>query len=79
LSQHRDSRDHEQRLYRLAVGAANLALAAMLVYGIVRYFEVLVPRFGNQFFYVPVVMGGIAAWMVFRGLSALFGRGRGRS
>ena len=77
MSHHRDSREQEARIYRIAVGAANLALAAMLVYGIRRYFDVLVPRFGNQFFYVPVVMAALAAWMVFRGISALLGRGRG--
>jgi hypothetical protein len=77
VHQHRDSRDDEQTFYRIAVGAANLALAAMLIYGVTRYFDVIVPRFGNRFFYVPVIMGGIAVWMLVRGLSVLLGRGRG--
>ena len=75
----RDTRPHEQRFYQLAVGAANLALAAMLFYGVVRYFDLIVPRFGHQFVYVPVLMSGIASWMVFRGLTVLFRRGRGDS
>lgn len=79
MRRHRDSRGQEQRLYRIAVGGANLALAAMLFYGVSRYFDVLVPRFGNRFFYVPLLMGGIALWMVVRGLTVLFGRGRGSS
>jgi len=79
VSHHRDSREHEQRFYRIAVGAANLALAAMLAYGVTRYFDIMVPRFGNQFFYVPLLMGGIAIWMVFRGITVLLGKGRGGS
>ena len=51
----------------------------MLFYGVVRYFDLIVPRFGHQFVYVPVLMSGIASWMVFRGLTVLFRRGRGDS
>ena len=73
----RDFRSQEQRFYRLAVGIANLALAATLLYGVRRYFDVIVPRFGNSFVYVPVVMAAIAVWMFVRGVLALLGRGRG--
>ena len=59
------------------MGGANLALAAMLFYGASRYFEVIVPRFGQRFVYVPVLMYGIAVWVAIRGLLILLRRGRG--
>jgi hypothetical protein len=74
---HRDSRPHEQKVYRLAVGAANLALAVMLFYGASRYFDLIVPRFGHRFVYVPVLMCGMAVWMTARGTMVLLRRGRG--
>lgn len=74
---HRDSRPHEQRLYRVMVGGANLALAAMLFFGASRYFDLIVPRFGHRFVYVPVLMCGIAVWVTTRGLLVLLRRGRG--
>jgi hypothetical protein len=74
---HRDSRPQEQKVYRLAVGAANLALAAMLFYGASRYFDLIVPRFGHRFVYVPVLMCGMAVWMTARGVLVLLRRGRG--
>ena len=74
---HRDSRPYEQRFYRIAVGGANLALAAMLFYGASRYFDFIVPRFGHRFVYVPIVMCGIAAWVATRGFLVLLRRGRG--
>ena len=74
---HRDSRPHEQRLYRLAVGGANLALAVMLFYGASRYFDLVVPRFGHRFVYVPVLMCGTAVWVATRGILVLFRRVRG--
>jgi hypothetical protein len=74
---HRDSRPHEQRFYRLAVGGSNLALAAMLFYGASRYFDLIAPRFGHRFVYVPVLMCGIAVWVLTKGLLILLRRGRG--
>jgi hypothetical protein len=74
---HRDSRPHEQKLYRIMVGGANLALAVMLFYGASRYFDLVVPRFGHRFVYVPVLMCGTAVWVMTRGLLVLFGRERG--
>ena len=74
---HRDSRPHEQKLYRVVVGGANLALAAMLFYGASRYFDLIVPRFGQRFVYVPLLMCGIAVWTTTRGLLDLLRRGRG--
>ena len=74
---HRDSRPYEQRLYRITVGGVNLALAVMLFYGASRYFDLIVPRFGHRFVYVPVLMCGMAAWMTARGALVLFRRGRG--
>ena len=74
---HRDSRTYEQRLYRITVGGANLALAAMLFYGASRYSDLIVPRFGHRFVYVPIVMCGMAAWVTMRGVLVLLRRGRG--
>ena len=74
---HRDSRPHEQRFYRITVGGANLALAAMLFYGAARYADLIVPRFGHRFVYVPIVMCGMAAWVTTRGFRVLLRRGRG--
>jgi hypothetical protein len=76
-ARHRDSRPREQKLYRITVGGANLALAAMLLYGASRYFDLVVPRFGHRFAYVPVLMCGTAVWVTTRGLLVLFGRERG--
>ena len=56
----RRRRPREDRVYRIAVGGANLALAAMLLYGLARYFDLIVPRYGHRFFYVAVVLAGIA-------------------
>ena len=74
---HRDSRSHEQKLYRIAVGGANLALAVMLFYGASRYLDLVVPRFGHRFVYVPLLMCGTAVWVAVRGLLVLFRRERG--
>lgn len=74
---HRDSRPQEQKVYRLAVGGANLALAVMLFYGVSRYFDLVVPRFGHRFVYVPILMCGMAVWMTARGVLVLLRRGRG--
>lgn len=72
----KDSRPHEQRIYRLAVGCASLALAATLFYGVSRYFDLVVPRFGQRFAYVAILMAAVGVWMVVRGVLVLFGRGR---
>ena len=70
----RDTRRHERRLYRISVGCAHLALAAMLVYGITRYFALILPRYGQRFAFVAVMMAGVAVWMGVRGVFALLGR-----
>ena len=72
-----DTRSGESTVYRIVVGCANLALAAMLVFGIVRFTRLIVPRYGGRFAFFAVVMGGLACWMVFRGVSVLIGRSRG--
>ncbi len=61
-------------VFRLSVGAANFALAAMLVYGITRYAALIPPRYGHQFAYVPILMAAVACWMVVRGVLAVTGR-----
>jgi hypothetical protein len=73
---HRDTRGQEHRISRAAAAAAHFALAAMLLYGVARYFSTIVPRFGARFSYVAVVMVGLAIWMAFRGAFVLTGRGR---
>lgn len=70
----RDTRRQERGLYRIAVGCAHLALAAMLVYGIIRYFELIPPRYGQRFSFLAVLMAGVAVWMGVRGVLALLGR-----
>jgi hypothetical protein len=70
----RDSRPSEQKFYRLAVGGANLALCAMLIYGIRRYFELIVPAVGNRFAFVPILMAAVAVWTGVRGVIVLFRR-----
>ena len=59
------------------MGGANVALAAMLSYGASRYFDLIVPRFGQRFVYVPVLMCGVAVWVAIRGLLILLRRERG--
>jgi hypothetical protein len=73
-----EGRTTEPGLYRYAVGAANLALAAMLAYGLVKYWTLIVPRYGHQFSYVAILMAGIACWMALRGILALLGGRRAR-
>lgn len=46
----------------------------MLVYGILRYFALIPPRYGQRFAFVAVVMAGVAVWMGVRGVLALMGR-----
>jgi hypothetical protein len=70
----RDTRPHETTIYRVAVGCANLALAGMLVYATVRYFDFIVPHYGHRFAFFAFVMAGLACWMAFRGITTLIGR-----
>lgn len=65
--------DAERRVYRLAVGTANLALAAGLVYGAWRFGQLLIPKYGMSLVYVPIVMLGLAVWMIVRGVLTLRG------
>ena len=75
----RDSRPTEQRFYRYAVGGTNIALCAMLIYGIRRYFELIVPAVGNRFAFVPIMMAAVAVWTGIRGAIVLFRRAGGGS
>jgi hypothetical protein len=75
----KDSRPSEQRLYRIAVGGANLALCAMLVYGIRRYFDLIVPSVGHRFAFVPILMAAVAVWTGVQGVMVLLRRGSGGS
>lgn len=65
--------------YRIAVGGANLALTAALLYGLARYFALIVPRYGHRFSYVAVLLVGVSVWTAVRGVLVLTGRrGEGR-
>jgi hypothetical protein len=75
----RDSRPSEQRFYRIAVGGANIALCAMLAYGITRYFDLVVPRVGHRFAFIPILMAAVAVWTGIRGAIVLLRRGGGGS
>lgn len=72
-----DTRSRESTVYRIVVGCANLALAAMLVFGIIRFTALIVPRYGRRFSFFAVVMAGLACWMLFRGVVVLVGRSHG--
>jgi hypothetical protein len=74
----RDRRAEYPKLYRYTVGGANLGLTAMLGYGLVRYVELIVPRYGHRFAYIAVLIVGVAGWTTFRGVLLLVGRSRGR-
>jgi hypothetical protein len=74
-----DTRDRERTVYRIAVGCANLALAAMLIVGAVRFAGLIPPKYGDKFSFFTFVMLGLACWMVVRGFIILFGRSRGAS
>lgn len=74
----REDRERELGLYRYAVGGAYLALTGMLFYGVSRYVDLIVPRFGNRFSYVAALMVGVACWMGVRGVLILLGKRGGR-
>jgi hypothetical protein len=67
-------RAREPRFYRWLVGGANLALTVMLAYGVFRYLELIVPRYGHRFSYVAILMGAVACWTCVRGVIVLWGR-----
>jgi hypothetical protein len=68
----------ELRIRRIAVGLANLALAAMLFYGVYRFSRDVMPVYGNRFAYVPIAMAGLACWRGAIGVILLSGRRSGR-
>lgn len=74
-----DTRDREKTVYHIVVGCANLALAAMLVVGALRFAELIPPKYGGKFTFFTAVMIGLACWMAVRGFVTLFGRSRGTS
>ncbi len=70
-------RPREQRFYRWLVGGANLAATLMLAYGVFRYLELIVPRYGHRFSYVAILMAAVACWTGARGIIVLVGRRSG--
>jgi hypothetical protein len=73
----RKSGSREQGFYRWLVGGANLAVALMLAYGILRYLDLIVPRYGRRFSYVAILMGAVACWTAARGIIVLVRRAGG--
>jgi len=69
-----DTRQRERAVYRIVVGCANLVLAAMLVFGTLRYFQLIVPQYGHRFTFFAAIMVALACWMVVRGVMVLLGR-----
>ncbi len=66
----------ERSLFRLTVGGAHLAVAAMLLVGVGKYFALVAPRYGRRFAYVAVLMVVVACWLAVRGVLFLSGRAR---
>lgn len=67
----------ERRVYRWLVGGANLAVTVMLAYGVARYVDLIVPRYGHRFSYVAILMAAVACWTGARGIIVLVGRRSG--
>ena len=74
-----DHRPREQRFYRWLVGSANLAATLMLAYGVSRYLELIVPRYGHRFSYIAILMAAVACWTGARGIIVLVGRPSGHT
>ncbi len=68
------SPDRQTRVLKIVLGLANLACAAMIVYALLRFVALILPRYGNRFSYMLFVLGGAACWMAYRGLRIMFGR-----
>ena len=74
---HRDRRDTEDRVRRVALGGANLVLAGMLVLAVLRFQASVAQVYGDRFFYVPIAMLALAVWRGVVGALILIGRRRG--
>lgn len=61
------------RALRGIVGVVYLACSAMVVYALLRFVAIILPRYGHRFSYMLVVLGGVACWTAFRGVRLLFG------
>ena len=61
----------------MVLGIVNLLLAGMLVLAIARFQGSVAQVYGDQFFYVPIVMLAIAGWRAIVGVLILIGRRRG--
>jgi hypothetical protein len=64
----------QERALRAVVGVVYLACTVMIVYALLRFVDLIVPRYGNRFNYVFLGFGGVACWMAYRGVRLLFGR-----
>ncbi len=68
----------EERVKRIALGMANLALAVMLFFAVHRFSRGVMPVYGSRFAYVPIAMAGLALWRGVVGIILLSGRRSGR-
>jgi len=64
----------QARALRAVVGLVYLACTGMIVYALIRFVALILPRYGHRFSYVLLLLGGVACWTTFRGLRLLFGR-----
>lgn len=64
----------QARAFRAIVGGVYLACTVMIVYALVRFVALILPRYGHRFSYMLVLFGGVACWTAFRGLKLLLGR-----
>lgn len=64
----------QERVLRGLVGVVYLACTVMIVYALVKFVALVLPRYGHRFSYVLALFGGVACWTAFRGIRLLFGR-----
>jgi hypothetical protein len=64
----------QARALRAVVGVVYLACAVMIVYALLKFVALILPRYGHRFSYMLLLLGGVACWTAFRGVRLLFGR-----
>jgi hypothetical protein len=63
----------QARALRAVVGVVYLACTVMVVYALLRFVALILPRYGHRFSYMLLLLGGVACWTAFRGVKLLFG------
>lgn len=64
----------QARALRAVIGLVYLACTGMIVYALVKFVVLILPRYGHRFSYMLIVFAGVACWTAFRGFRLLFGR-----